>query len=469
MVWEMTTAAQGPDRPRSSPSRKPQGKAWELSMRGWWNDVKQKLFALFCIYCTCLSYSYSIHVFKICNLQRKLKRDSGRAKVCPRSAQGPIRVVKGIQNNSPFFQQGCMISRWIVGLMFEKQGRCEWCFHQTWTLRLLGETQALMYRLVVVVSRQPLDCKETVWVSGLGFVKILPMGIPMKHYCGKKKWVGQAMSKQNDQNSRLDTLSQTILQLFHNQKLSWWQRCANPPTLAKRHNLKGAMATLWNSGITTSVLYPFVLTCLEYSTPGENVGKPSTHDNHLPAGRKDRGHCGQSGCLQTDQDIGRHQGPEGPPNWPNGTMMLAGPIVNSPETYGLDMTWLNFDAQLDSYFDQVSIDFSVAQVLNNIQQKQQETIAPWPRRCNCRNEDVGQEILHLSQTFHVGICVFEDKLILTDQQLDVLKQGLSKLNGQEPLVDAFFHAIVATQTYLGWKTAIDSNLRRVELSKMWGP
>ena len=58
---------------------------------------------------------------------------------------------------------------------------------------------------------------------------------------------------------------------------------------------------------------------------------------------------------------------------------------------------------------------------------------------------------------------------MTDQQLDVLKQGLSKLNGQEPLVDAFFHAIVATQTYLGWKTAIDSNLRRVELSKMWGP
>jgi len=56
---------------------------------------------------------------------------------------------------------------------------------------------------------------------------------------------------------------------------------------------------------------------------------------------------------------------------------------------------------LDAIKDQkVSIDFSVAQVLNNIQQKQQETI---------------------------------DKLILTDQQLDFLKQGLSKLNGQDTL------------------------------------
>jgi len=59
------------------------------------------------------------------------------------------------------------------------------------------------------------------------------------------------------------------------------------------------------------------------------------------------------------------------------------------------------DAIKDAFKDQkVSIDFSVAQVLNNIQQKQQETI---------------------------------DKLILTDQQLDFLKQGLSKLNGQDTL------------------------------------
>jgi len=36
---------------------------------------------------------------------------------------------------------------------------------------------------------------------------------------------------------------------------------------------------------------------------------------------------------------------------------------------------------------------------------------------------------------HIGISVLQDKLILTDQQLDFLKQGLSKLNGQEPLVD----------------------------------
>ncbi|CAJ1399739.1 unnamed protein product [Effrenium voratum] len=54
---------------------------------------------------------------------------------------------------------------------------------------------------------------------------------------------------------------------------------------------------------------------------------------------------------------------------------------------------------LDAIKEQkVSIDFSVAQVLNNIQQKQQETL---------------------------------DKLVLTDQQLNALKEALRRLNGQE--------------------------------------
>jgi len=47
---------------------------------------------------------------------------------------------------------------------------------------------------------------------------------------------------------------------------------------------------------------------------------------------------------------------------------------------------------------------------------------------------------------HIG-SVLQDKLILTDQQLDFLKQGLSKL-GQEPLVDPqpfFFSCSRATR------------------------
>ena len=72
------------------------------------------------------------------------------------------------------------------------------------------------------------------------------MGIPMRICFGAEKRAGQAMSMQNDQNSRLETLTHVRRQFF---------RCFTARSFlddkdmethqhaAKRHNLNGATAT----------------------------------------------------------------------------------------------------------------------------------------------------------------------------------------------------------------------------------
>ena len=210
-------------------------------------------------------------------------------------------------------------------------------------------------------------------------------------------------------------------------------------------------AALWNSGLTSALsgiyckynilctyIYNihiiFIYSTLEWTRCRQTKARMTT--TYLPQAERTESTADSQEAFKLTKildAIKDQKAPKIDPMIP--WCYAAGPIVNSAETYGLD----SFRCPATCWTSTLTRFLSTSpwrkSWTTSSRSSKRPSLLVHDVSSYCRSEDVGGEHSASVLNLHIGISVLQDKLILTDQQLDFLKQGLSKLNGQEPLVD----------------------------------